>query len=405
MNRNAPCPCGSGKRFKHCHGSLERGIAVDKAIEQRHRGDLHGAKQTLDAELAAVPGEPRALNMLGVVLQELHDLEGAEKAFRDAIAASPEFADAHFNLGILLLVRGDYASGWREYEWRTQRPGYGDYANYPFGMPRWQGEPLAGKRILVHAEQGFGDTLQCARFLEPLAKMASEVEVFCQPALVPVLSRIRGVRRVWGALSERPTQDFHAPIIDIAAHFLPSAAAPHWFGAYIAPLPERAREWASFAQGKPRPHVGIAWKGSAKQVNDHFRSLTPDQARALERALPGATLVNLQAGDPPPPGAQWLDPGARLRDWDDTIALVDTLDLVLSVDTAVAHVAGAMGKPVWTLRWFSPDWRWGASGSETRWYPSMRIFWQQSPFEWGDVMNDIAREFARQNSSSATSGR
>jgi hypothetical protein len=367
--------------------------AIARALEVRDQSRFEEALRILDEAAAADPRDARVANLQGVLRMELHDLAGARASFDRAIASSPDLADAHFNLGLLLLAMGDYPQGWREYAWRTRRPGYGDYANYAFGIPRWRGESLQGKRILVHAEQGLGDTIQCARFLSRLARDGAEVDFFCQPPLAPLMQRVPGVRRALPTLAERPTQDFHAPIIDVAAHYLPSVDAPHWDGPYLSPLPERLAEWREFYAGAKRPLVGLAWKGNAKFVNDRMRSLTAGEAEALTRSAPHVTFVNLQPGEPPPADG-WLDAGARIRDWDDTVALIDSLDLVIGVDTAVVHVAGAMGRPVWTLRSYSPDWRWGVGVEETRWYPSMRILWQDRPGSWRSVLEEAARRLA-----------
>ena len=392
--RNDPCPCGSGRRYKHCHGAAAVGeAAAARALELRGEGRFAESLAALDEAAAGDPRDARIANLQGLLRMELRDLDGAREGLERAIALSPDFADAHFNLALLLLSMGDYPNGWREYAWRTRRPGYADYANHPFGIARWQGEPVAGKRILVHAEQGLGDTIQCARFIAHLARDGAEVDFFCQPPLVPLMQRVPGVARAIATLAERPTHDFHAPIIDVAAHYLPTVEAPHWGGPYLAPLPERVAEWMSFGANAKRPRVGLAWKGNAKFVNDRMRSLSAEEALALARLAPGVTFVNLQPGEAPPSG-DWLDAGSRLRDWDDTVALIDALDLVIGVDTAVVHVAGAMGKPVWTLRSFSPDWRWGTGVETTRWYPSMRILWQQRPAEWGPVLEEAARRLA-----------
>ena len=392
--RNDPCPCGSGKRYKNCHGSLSWDPRLEKVIERQGAGDLPGALAVLDGILAETPGHARALNIQAVIRTELMDLRGAEESLRKAIALSADFADARMNLGFVLLMLGRYAEAWPEYEWRTKRAGYKDYANFDFGMPRWKGEPLAGKAILVHGEQGLGDTIQCARFLGPLAREAAAVDVFCHPPLVDLMQRMPGVRRAYATLAEKPTQDFHAPIIDVAAHFLPTEDAPHWLGPYITPLPERVARWAPELEGARRPRVGFTWKGSALQVNDSRRSLTPPLAADFTRRVPSATFVNLQFGEPPPPGTDWVDVGSRVRDWDDTVAVISQLDLVLAVDTAVVHVAGAMGKPVWVVRPFYPDWRWGVTGENTRWYPSAKIFNQHRLGDWSGVLDDVAARLA-----------
>ena len=389
--RNDPCPCGSGKRYKNCHGSLSWDRRLEPVIERQGAGDLRGALSLLDTILAETPDHARALNIQAVVRTELMDLRGAEESLRKAIALAADFADARMNLGFVLLMMGRYAEAWPEYEWRTKRAGYKDYANFDFGMPRWKGEPLAGKAILVHGEQGLGDTIQCARFLAPLAREAAAVDVFCHPPLVDLMQRMPGVRRAYATLADKPTQDFHAPIIDIAAHFLPNTDAPHWLGPYITPLPERVAQWAPALAGKRRPVVGFTWKGSALQVNDSRRSLTSQVAADFTHRVRNVTFVNLQFGEAPPTGTDWVDVGSELRDWDDTVAVISQLDLVVAVDTAVVHVAGAMGKPVWVVRPFYPDWRWGVTGENTQWYPSAKIFNQHRLGDWSGVLDDVAK--------------
>jgi hypothetical protein len=386
--RNDPCPCGSGKRYKHCHGSLATDPRIARAAQLRAAGDLEAALAALREFLAAIPDFAPAHDFDGLMRHESMDLDGAIRGFQRAIAIDPDYADPHFNLALVLLSQGDYANGWREYDWRWRRPGAGDYGNFSFGMPRWRGEPLAGKRILVHAEQGEGDTIQFARFLTPLANQAAGVDVFCQPSLVSILARIPGVGAVLDTLETRPDHDYHAPIIDLAAHFVPRLDAPHWTAPYVAASPGRTRSWARDLEAAPGLRVGVAWKGSPKHVNDRHRSLTPELGARLGAEIAGITWVNLQAGEPPPRGAAWLDAGTRIRDWEDTAAIVDALDLVVSVDTAVAHLAGAMGKPVWTLIPYMPDWRWGISGSQTRWYPTMTLLRQPRRGDWASVLEE-----------------
>ena len=392
--RNDPCPCGSGKRYKNCHGDLTPPAAdarVDRAFDARLRGDLAGAVAMLDEAITATPHAARAYHLRGIVRQELRDLAGAEADLREATALSPAFAEAHMALGILLLILRRYPEAWPEYEWRTRQPGYKDYANYPFGIPRWRGESLAGKRLLVHAEQGFGDTLQCARFLELAARdCGASVDVWCHPPLAPLIQRVKGVGTAYATLAERPTHDFHAPIIDLAAHYLPSADSPHWFGPYLAPREDRAARWEPDLAPASRPRVGFVWKGSALYANDWQRSLTPELAASLSRRVPDVRFVNLQFGEPPPPGANWIDVGSRLADWEDTVGVIAHLDLLIAVDTGVVHVAGAMGKPVWVLRPFPPEWRWGSTGESSPWYPTATILRQRAPWNWESVLDATA---------------
>ncbi|HUQ27014.1 MAG TPA: tetratricopeptide repeat protein [Usitatibacter sp.] len=376
-----PCPCGSGRRFKDCHGSLRPGQpdSAAEALELRAAGRIEEAVACVEDKLRVAPDSAALLNIRGMLRLDAMDLDGAVADFEAAIARAPQLAEVHNNLGQVALMRGDYARGWQEYEWRTRTPGYADYANYPFPMPRWRGEPLSGRRILVHAEQGHGDTIQFARFLAPLAMRGAAVDIFCHQPLESLMSRIAGVGTATARLRERPTHDFHAPIIDVAAAHLPHASAPHWSGAYITPLPERVERFARNFAAAARPLVGVAWKGSARHVNDRNRSLERASAATLLR--PGPTYVNLQLGEPVLDDAM-IDAAADIADWDDTAAVVSLLDHVVSVDTAVAHLAGAMGKPVTLLVPFTPDWRWGVGGETTPWYPSMRLARQLRRADW-----------------------
>lgn len=372
------------------------------ATALRMRGDYAAAKAAVAEALRAAPGDAVVWNAQGVLQLDLLEVEPAIESFTHALEKAPQYSEAHYNRAFARLLSGDYAQGWPEYEWRTRVPGYTDYAHHPFGMPRWRGEPLAGRRILVHAEQGNGDTLQFARFLAPLAAEAAEVDVFCQAPLEPLMGRMPGVSRAISTLAERPTHDFHAPLLDVAARYLPDPAAPHWLGAYVTPLPERVERVADAFAGVARPRVGIAWKGSALNPTDRLRSLPPELAARL--VTRDAAFFSLQMGAAPLPLAREsvVDLAPRIRDWDDTAAIMSHLDLVVAADTAVVHLAGAMGKPVWALVPFSADWRWELEGEKTRWYPSMRLFRQRTPGDWGAVLDRVAQAYS---SSLATSGR
>ncbi len=384
--RLEPCPCGSGRRYKDCHGSL-RAAALPEGyaagLRLRNEDRLEEALAVLDEKIAAAPRGVAMLNLRALVRQDLHDVAGALSDFEAAIAIDPFFVDAHFNRGQALLMQGDYARGWPEYEWRTRVPGYADYANYSFGMPRWKGEDLAGRSILVHAEQGQGDTIQFARFIAPFARAGASIDVFCHPPLAGVMSRVPGVRAAMSQLAERPTHDFHAPIIDLGIARLPDASALHWFGPYIEALPPRIERFAPLFAASRRPLVGIAWKGSPRNAIDRTRSLTREVAAEL--ATGDATYVNLQLGEPALSPAM-IDAAGQVSDWDDTAAIVAQLDAVIAVDTALAHFAGAMGKPVSLLLRYAGDWRYGQHGESTPWYPSMTLLRQSRRGDWSDVI-------------------
>ncbi|HET7728995.1 MAG TPA: tetratricopeptide repeat protein [Usitatibacter sp.] len=364
-------------------------------MERRGRGDIAGAEALVQSVLAESPRLAEAWNDHGLLRLDRHDVDGARDAFLRAVELSPDFAQAHFNLSLVYLMRGDYERGFREYEWRTRAPGYADYANYPFGMPRWRGESLAGKRLLVHGEQGQGDVFQMIRFVPRIAAQGGAVDVFCMEPLVPILATVPGVGEAFAELAHRPTHDFHAPIFDLAAHFLTGKDPAPWHKPYIAALPGRAAFWATELAALPRPRVGLVWRGSAKFKADWNRSLDP--AAAARLLVPGVSFVGLQvpqAPMTPPEDASFLDLSPRIRDWNDTAAIIENLDLVVSVDSAVAHLAGAMGRPVWTLIAHGPEWRWGLSGTTTRWYPSMRLFRQAVLGDWRPTLEEVRANLA-----------
>ena len=303
IRRLDPCPCGSGLRYKDCHGKLAAApgntaatLALERKLAQtlalRDQADYAQARELLDAILAEHPREPAAWNNDGLVRMDLLDLSGAIASFERAIEISPGHVGAHFNLALAHLMQGDYGRGWPEYEWRTRAPDYADYANHPFGIPRWKGEALQGKRLLVHAEQGFGDTIQFSRFLALAAQEGAIVDVFCQPSLRSLLARVAGVRHAIGELTERPTHDYHAPLLDLGAHFLPSADTQRWHGPYLGAAPERVHLWANDLSRIAKPRIGVAWSGNVANAAARRRSIAPN---LLARALPaGASIVSLQ---------------------------------------------------------------------------------------------------------------
>jgi hypothetical protein len=382
-----PCPCGSGRRYKDCHGALSFESALARVLDERRQGRRAAARQILQPLLHATPDLASGWNTDGLLRMDEGDHAGAKRSFRRAIELAPELAAAHVNLGTMLLLEGDYAAGWSEYAWRTRVPDYADYANYPFGMPRWQGEPLTGRSILIHGEQGFGDTIQFARFIPRLAAAGATVDVFCQPSLVRLLGAIRGVRRCTGELAERPTQDFHAPIMDLGVHYLRSAQAPRWDGPYIATAADFRSPHVASLEAIAPPRVGYVWKGSVKHSGDQYRSLTRAQAELLTAGSRGADL-QFDTDEPLSPALHKL---AQPSDWAEAAALVSRLDLLVTVDTAIAHLAGAMGKEVWVLVPFAPDWRWGESGDATPWYPSMRLFRQPAIDDWNSAIHAVRR--------------
>ncbi|MBS0562685.1 MAG: glycosyltransferase, partial [Proteobacteria bacterium] len=306
---------------------------------------------------------------------------------------SPNFAHAHWNLATAALLAGDFARGFREYEWRKRHDDFRrNFLDLP--GPVWDGGDCAGRRVLVMAEQGLGDTIQLARFLPRIAARGGIVTLACDPCLIPLVRQLPGVADAVPRHAALPEYDLWIDQMSLPRAFgiapdtVPGAAG------YIAADPVRAAAWARRLPAGPK--AGLVWAGNPGHSNDRRRSLPPAQAAALiaqlRDAAPGLSLVNLQRG---PRAAEAVglglsDHAAALTDYAETAGLVANLDLVIAVDTSVTHLAGAMGRPVWTMLPFAPDWRWILGRNDTPWYASMRLFRQAVPGDWAGVIARVA---------------
>ena len=266
-------------------------------------------------------------------------------------------------------------------------------------LPLWQGEELAGRTLYVYAEQGMGDTLQFARFLPLAARRGARIIFDCQPELLRLLANFPELATLRTEGSPLPAADFHLPLMSL----------PHRLGITLATLPAPARYIgappASAGPPLPRPPgtrlaIGIVWAGRPQHTNDHNRSITIEHFLTL-CALPGVALYSLQkgprAGDIAELGAQSLvrDLGPQIKDFADTARLIMQLDVVITIDTAVAHLAGALGRRTFVLLPFTPDWRWLGGREDSPWYPSLRLFRQQAPRDWKGVMQRVRDTLAR----------
>jgi Flp pilus assembly protein TadD len=360
-------------------------------------GRLDEAIEYFNKAIALRRDFAEAYNNLGNAHLGKLELDRAMWAYEKALFFQPDNHDAHWNRSLLLLLRGDHANGWREYEWR--------WLKFPdqkrgFRQPLWDGFDIAGKTILLHAEQGFGDTIQFIRFAPRVAARGATVIVECQRELLPLLQGFPGVARMIGRGEALPSFDVHCPLmtlpyaLGITQETIP-AGVP-----YIAVDEHLRASWAEQLQGNEgRLKVGLAWAGAAMHGRDRDRSMPPDALVPPLAQLTGIRFVSLQRSEPgranaPPAGLEMFDPTAQLRDFALTAALIANLDLVISVDTAVVHLAGAMGKPVWTLLPFSPDWRWLLDRDDSPWYPTMRLIRQRAHREWGGVIDRVVCELA-----------
>ena len=356
---------------------------------------------------APPPGLADAYASLGAVLTAEGRLAEAVAACTSAIATAPAHAPAHWNRAIARLLAGDLEGGFEDAEWRKRHPRFAaDFIalTQPEGaMPEWQGEPLRGRHLLVHAGQGMGDTIMFARYLAPLATRAAEqgggrITLACAASLVPLLER-QGIRAVPRAEGLPP----HDLWVDQMS--LPRLLAPPMTGieplprtqGYLAADPERVAAWRREIGLGVR--IGLVWAGNPAHSNDRHRSLplgaAPRLLRPVHRlaaAVPRLRLVGLQHGprhaELAPLGIPDLSPA--LADWSETAALVSALDLVITVDTAVAHLAGALGRPAWVMLPHAPDWRWQLNRPDSPWYASLRLFRQAVPGDWDSVVRAAA---------------
>jgi Flp pilus assembly protein TadD len=363
----------------------------NRAVTLRHLGRREEALACCRQQEELQPDNPGLWSNMGCILSELGRLPESEEALRRACRLNPQHGGSHYNLAQILLVGGKYREGFHEYEWRWQSPGFKDKVRN-FVQPLWDGGPLHGKRILLHAEQGAGDAIQFARYVPFVAKLGGQIALEVPASLVRLMKFLSGGHSVIAAGSPVGGFDTHCPLMSLALKFGTDLDS-------IPPLPQFAIPAdlkASWAQrlACDKPKVAIVWAGNPTQQDDRTRSLP------LRSLLPltnfnDMEFFSLQVGA----AAQQLKtagPIGRIRDlapfltdYAETAAAVSFMDLVISVDTSVAHLAGTLGKPVWTLVSFIADWRYLKGRQDSPWYPTMRLFRQENPGDWGSVIREI----------------
>lgn len=393
-------------RLAEAHAAYRRAVDLKPELTEAHINlgiSLLEDGRDLDARARfqrALDLHPdSALAVLG--LGHVHDLRGeraeAIACYRRAIALDAELAEAHFNYALQLLAVGDFENGWKEYEWRwrldtrtTRRP----------SAPHWEGEPLAGRTILLYAEQGFGDALQFVRYAPLVARRGSRVLLRCHPELVELFSSIPELDAVAASDEDLPQFDFCAPLMGLPRLFGTDLQTIPAGVPYLRASSERTYAWRERVRcDAHRLHVGIAWAGNLGTRLGRLKSVT--LAALAPIAAADVVFHSLQKGPASreaasgPPGMNLVDHEARLRSFADTAALIEHLDLVITVDTSVAHLAGAMGKPVWTLVAWPPVWRWAHAGDVSLWYPTMRLFRQTGPGQWDAVVERVGDALRR----------
>lgn len=353
------------------------------------------ALSSYDAALAAMPGHPQILTNRGHVLRRLDRPAEALAEFKAALAAAPEFAEAHFETAMAHLTLGDFEAGWQAYEWRWKTGAFAPHRR-SFQAPLWLGsEPVGGRTILLHAEQGFGDTIQFIRYAPLLAVRGANVICEVQPELLPLLSQIENVSVV-AAGETLPLFDLHCPLLSLPLAFKTEMTTVPAAVPYLA-VPEDRRDRWQTRLPPDRPRAGFVWSGSSTHKNDANRSI-PLARLAPLFADPALRYISLQTElrsadrDILRNFPNLVHLGDTIGDFADTAAIIASLDVVVSVDTAVAHLAGAMGKPVLILLPHAADFRWMRERSNTPWYPTAKLLRQPAPGEWNSVVARLRDE-------------
>ncbi len=351
------------------------------------RDQLDEAQSLLDRAVALDPALPEAWTSLGVLLAKRGQPLAATALHRRALALRPDFAEAWSNLAAALLLAGDYRQGFAAYEWRKRNPRF-TCGYWRGAQPEWLGEDLAGRTLLVFCEQGLGDALMGARYLAPLAASGARLVLVCAAPLIPLFAGLPGV----AALVPRgpyPSTDLVAPGHVVPPHdlWVDMLSLPHRFDTTVQTVPAAAGYLAApphttvaWQRRLPRePRIGLVWAGNPAHSNDRRRSL-PAEALAPLQALTGCCFVSLQKHGAVP--GWMLDAGPDLHDFAVTAGLLATLDAVVTVDSSVAHLAGAMALPTALLLPHAPDWRWLLGRDSTPWYDSLTLFRQETPGDW-----------------------
>ncbi|MGC1303415.1 MAG: glycosyltransferase family 9 protein, partial [Caulobacteraceae bacterium] len=331
---------------------------------------------------------------LGSILVALGRLSEAGPVYETALGIAPDGAEASFGRAFLRLLQGEYALGWQDYEFRPARRG----PVPPALQPQWRGEDLAGKTLLIYAEQGFGDSIQFLRYAPALAARGARVLVALPVPLMGLAARVEGVAEVVEPTFRLPPFDLCIPLGSLPLCFATRLDDIPGAGGYLSAPPEQVARWKGRLGGGDKFTVAFAWAGNPGHPNDHNRSVPLAELSPLLRVR-GVRWLSLQKGPVAADLGRYreidlLDLGEELGDFSDTAAVLSCADLTISVDTALCHLGGALGRPTWTLTPFAPDWRWSTERRDTPWYAAMRLYRQRSLGDWSGAMAEAAGDLA-----------
>ncbi len=389
------------KRWQEALESLDRAIALHPGYAEAYgnRGlalrDLKRPEEALvsyNKALELRPDFAEAYNNRGLALVDLRRFGEALADHDKAIALQPDFVEAYWSRSIALLLAGRLQEGLRQYEWRKKREE--PVAARSFSQPLWLGEEdISGKTLFVHWEQGYGDTIQFCRYAKLASARGAKVILSVQDALRDVLNGLDPGVEVIGAEEIPESFDYHCPLMSLPLAFGTTIETIPAEAQYIRPDPSPDTRWLHRLENNGKPNVGLAWSGKPSQSNDRFRSIPLE--KCLPMLVPEVNWISLQKDVGKDDGLILRDSrnirhfGSELADFGDTASLIQEMNLVVSVCTSVAHLAGAMGKPVWILLSFNADWRWFQDRSDSPWYPSARLFRQPDIDNWEQVVDQV----------------
>lgn len=383
-------------------GVRDSGTFFNSGVVAYKRGDLVAAERWFHASAIVDPKSARTYMNLAMIYRTWGYLAQARSCLERALALSPDSADVHWNLANTLLVSGDFENGFREYEWRFRRPGR---AERKLSIPRWRGEPLDGRTVLLTLEQGMGDAIHFVRFAAVVAARGARVVLECHAGLEALLATAPGVAATVAPGTPVPEAACYLPLMSLP-HILETRLETVPADIPYLRVPDSAPRFDLIGAGL---RVGVVWRGNPKHEADDARSVSLDTLAPL-LDVPDVTWFSLQVGsaaaerDAAPAWSRMTDLAPQLTDFAATAAAVAALDLVITVDTAVAHLAGALGKPVWTLLAEANDWRWLSVRSDSPWYPSMILLRQRRGRNWLPALAWMQAALGRQVEAHAAKG-
>lgn len=362
------------------------GVRTDLAVTMLKSGDSAAAEDALNKAIASDSTYGRAWSNLGNLLQSRLKIAEARMAHESALTIDRDDPDFHWNHAITLLLDGDLKKGFAEYEWRRKIPGFG---KKQITGPAWDGSTARGRTILLYSEQGLGDTLQFCRYAPLLARSGAKVVVACPEKLVPLLATLDGPLKIVSNLKDVEFYDWQAPLMSL----------PHLMGTTLKTVPGNvpylsvpANTESPVSASQAGSRIGLVWSGNPENPDARHRSMSLEQLRPLFD-VDGVEWMSLQVGST---RRQILETGLQIHDLDPdlpaTAAAIADLDLVITVDTSIAHLAGALGRPFWLLLSHSPDWRWLLDRDDSPWYPTARLFRQPTPGDWTSVVGEVRNE-------------